>query len=700
MSLSVAGLLSDGGAAAGTSTVTFGYNEPGALPTFTLHSGNVSGTLPWMGTVYPAEGAVPSGMSLSSPDDTSMRATVLSTWPDGSAQVMVVAGHKTGILANSTTTVRVRPAIVSDTPMTTSNLIAIVGTVAVNFGTPLSLTLTANNHDRVWWANSQVICARYRLPITNKGVMEAVIDVHAFANGRAFVEVVIENSRMTTASPSAPVSQTYTNATVSVNGSVIATQSVPNITIGSYTFTTHEAFRSWYCSGWIGGDPLIDVTHDAPYLQAHPAFFRIDQPPGSMAAYASDVYEPWSTERQRSAGMGGGGDHGSIGPLPAWECHYLQSGSKDARKAVLASTLAVLTYNVNYRDINTNKVPTHSQLLGKSHQFNFPATYNSADAWSWEVAHHPASGLMAFLCRPSPCFIEIAQKISVWNALYDYSASGLFTEYYQVRGIAWCFRSLAHATFLTPDGDAWKTASRTSLASNVSYLTTFYKDISATHMSYMYEASRDAGFRYYDIRSDFPGTQSASWFTHYVITEMHKSASMKVLTGADQTALNTFADWICLQPVKYVNEALGTEWRYVPYVDCVGKMNGGSNVSPDPEPTWGLTLQWYHQQLGETSTPNGAGTWFSTPTSPHRRPRYDEVGAGPIGNPGSYWLQDTVAGSFYPSYFCAALAAAVERGVSGADAAWNTVVANITNWSTWRGGFASNPRWGAYPRNK
>ena len=58
------------------------------------------------------------------------------------------------------------------------------------------------------------------------------------------------------------------------------------------------------------------------------------------------------------------------------------------------------------------------------------------------------------------------------------------------------------------------------------------------------------------------------------------------------------------------------------------------------------------------------------------------------------------AGAYYPSYFCAALVAAVERGLVGSDGAWTKVTTNVTNLSAWSAGFGSDPRRGAYPRNK
>jgi hypothetical protein len=52
------------------------------------------------------------------------------------------------------------------------------------------------------------------------------------------------------------------------------------------------------------------------------------------------------------------------------------------------------------------------------------------------------------------------------------------------------------------------------------------------------------------------------------------------------------------------------------------------------------------------------------------------------------------------TYFWSALVAGVERGLPGADAAWSKVTTNVTNLTTWSQGFADDPRWGAYPRNK
>src|SRR5262249_38411374 len=143
----------------------------------------------------------------------------------------------------------------------------------------------------------------------------------------------------------------------------------------------------------------------------------------------------------------------------------------------IASALAVLTYNINYRDAGTGLVPTFDQLAGKNQQGGGWPSIGTEPGW--EVAHHPAAGLTAFLCHPSPVFIEIAQKIAVWNGTWS-SNDGTFGYFYQTRGKAWCIRSLAHATFLTPFDDAWKASGLAALYRNTLLLDQFRKNPNAT----------------------------------------------------------------------------------------------------------------------------------------------------------------------------------------------------------------------------
>ena len=513
---------------------------------------------------------------------------------------------------------------------------------------------------------------RYRKPVGTHPTLEAVIDIHAFSSNRALVEVVVENCKMATATPVAPAAASYT-AAVTVNGAPVATVQSANAPGG-----THQAFRAWYASGWVGGDPGIDVTHDTASMQAHPLFFKVWKTGGSMSQYAADAYRPWGVGRHPASYMGAGGDAPQIGSLPQWEARYLQTGDNQARRAVIASALSVLSFNVNYRDAGTGLVPTFDQLANKNQQ---EVGYDATKAWpnngaepAWEVAHHPAAGLMAFMCRPSPVFIEIAQKIAVWNGTWG-SYDGTFTTYYQTRGKAWCVRSLAHAIFLTPDGEAWKQAGRSALFRNAQLLKTFQDDPKST-LGFVWDFSPTNVFDFIAARGG-RGFVQPLWEHHYLVTELHKAASAKLLAGAEQAALVAIADWIAAQPVRYVNEATAGEWRILYYLAPVGR----NSATIDSLPTWGQQFAWHYSD----GPPPLSGPWM---TADWTATSYSSASI------------DGSAGVYYPSCFWAALVAAVERGLPGSDAAWNKVMANVTNLSTWSTGFADEPRWAAYPRNK
>jgi hypothetical protein len=342
---------------------------------------------------------------------------------------------------------------------------------------------------------------------------------------------------------------------------------------------------------------------------------------------------------------------------------------------VEVSALSVLGYNVNYRDSQTGLVPTFTQLVGRSQQSNWPITANATDTMRWSASHHPAAGLMAFICRPSPVFIEIAQKIAVWNGTwsnYGPVTTGVFGRPYQIRGKAWCLRSLAHAIFLTPSTLPWRAAAQTSLAQNIQHLRAWDAD-PKDKLNVMWESSPTTPESTF---TTVPAFTVPLWQHHYLVTEVHKIASARLLSGADQSAAEALANWAALQPVRWVNEQPNGGWRYINYGDAIGR----NTSTIDMMDTWAQQRAWWMTD----APPSVSGPWMS------------------IGSPSSKTYAsagvDGAAGAFYPSYFWAALVAAVDRNVPGALQAWNTVNSNITGLEAWRAAFASDPRWGAAPQ--
>lgn len=645
---------------------------PGTRLTSLQVQSSSAGTFPYVATVLPTRGQLPQGLTLESPDDGALKASILSTHDDGSAAVVVVAGSTT-VTANQLKTLNLQSVIAGTaSALTPAAIGSAVQSVAIDLGTYGSISITDfSTPERIWWSNGQTICARYRraAPAPASTALEVVIDIHAFADGRALVEVVVENGKMNTASPVKPAAANYSNATVKVNGTVIQTVNSAAMPLEG----AHSAFRAWYASSWVGGDPGLRVTQLHTDLQAHPLLFKCDQAcTYNLNTYASDTYTPWGNLRQSAVGMGGAGDHDFIGPLPKWDAHALQSGDYRAWNATEQNTLAVLGFNVNYRDSGTGLVPTATQLATKSQQSNWPSQGSEGGPMIWELAHHPAAGLMAFISRPSPVFIEIAQKVSVWNCTWSTGYGYPLGGWSQARGLAWGLRSIAHAYFATPDSLGYKAAAKDWITGVVTYVTTTYKDDVRNSLGIIWS---EYGTYPSDQNGGQEGFQTSLWMNQYFITEVAKVANLKCLSTTPQAALDTLADWACKQPVRWINEQTNGGWRFVPYHTTVGTTVATITM----QPTWNLAMADAYTD----SPPGVSGAWMT-----HG------------GDPTTYasFTANTASGAFYPSYFWSALVAAVERGVPGAATAWSTVQSNITNLSSWRAGFGTDPRWGSTPR--
>jgi hypothetical protein len=389
--------------------------------------------------------------------------------------------------------------------------------------------------------------------------------------------------------------------------------------------------------------------------------------------------------------MPNGGDAYGIGPVTQWDAHYLQTGSRYARRAVVSSALGALSCNVNTRDAASGFVPTFTQTQGKSQtEGTWPRTGTEP---AWELAHHPAVGLTAFLCQPSPVFIELAQKIAICNGTtLKNNACGFWA---QVRGKAWGIRSLAHAIFLTPDADPWKAPARLNLAANVRLVDAFRTSPNAA-LGFVWHAAPD---RCGDFESRNEGMQQPLWMHHFLVTSLHAAERAKLLAGTDQALLTTVADWAALQPVRYVNEATAGEWRLHNYLTMVGRAtvtsttgdNLGSGIYAgatfDALPTYPENFRWFYLD----APPADSGRFLFIESNPSTNPNY------------RWWSsarESSTSGVGYAAIFWAALTVSVERGVPGAEAAWTRVTTNLTNLSTWADGFVAEPRYSRYPRNK
>ncbi len=643
-----------------------------------------TGEFPYSATVLPRIGQMPTGFTLVSPDDGRLRAAVLSRHADNSAAVVVVSSYA-NVTAGGDTQLRLQLATTSsEANLTAAAVTAAVSSLVIDCGALGRVSLTDfSSPELVWWQSPQTICARYRSAFGGHATLEAVVDIQAWSGGRALVEVVVENGKMNTTTPTSPSQASYTGATVTVNGALVATVNGNGAPEGA-----HARFRAWYAKAWAGtSEPGLRAVQHHAELQSHPLLWKMaSASTADLSIYAADAYSPWATGRQRATNMGAAGDHPSIGPLPQWAARALQTGDARAWRAVEANDLCIVGYNINYRDSGTGLVPTFAQLAGKSMQSNWPSIYAGEGPMGWKDSHHPAVGLMSFISRPSPVFIELAQKVAVWNGTWStYNdggptlATGVFVSAYQTRGKAWGMRSLGHATFLTPDGMAWKAAGQDSLAANFTYLDAWRTDAKQTNLAIMWET-----------RTDVPIARNGNtsrvnfklWQHHYLLWEVAKIANAQLLKPANQSAANTFVDWALLHPVRWITDQASTgAWRHVPEALVLGAANQVAPAMTNAQDYASQRATW----TTEAPPAAVAGPWR----------------AASLDSPTNYstqWVDDNSAGVSRATYLWPALVAAVERGVPGAATAWATVQSQLTGLNSWLGGFGADPRWGATPR--
>lgn len=658
----------------------------------------VAGTYPYTAAFRALPGAIPSGSALQSPDDGSLRAAVLVSHPDGSVALAVVGGTAT-LAANGTINVRLQAGTpVAGTNLTPTRFADLAASASVAFTGGLSTTNTWNPSSpptRVWWATPTHICASWTQPVMGNPSMCVVWTAHAWAaSSRVWVQCTVENSLVTTTAPVDFTSATY-SATVTIGGVAQA----PVLSSGSPE-GVHVGSRAWYAEGWIGGAQDVLATMSHTYLQTLPELFRIDQPSTfNFATYAGDAYIPWGNGRIAASNMGGTGDVPGIGPLPQWECRTLQSGDARGWRATITSALSALSYNINTRDAATGLIPTFTAIGTRGQGAGWPRHVPAGSGGGvrgWEVAHAPDVGLMAFYGRPSPVFIELAQKAAVWcGTVYTGFAfpitwqAGVAGGYYQTRGKAWAIRAIAHATLLSPDGLAWKAAGATALERNVALLEG-YKDDPRNTLGYVWYLRPD---RAGDFSASAPGFQQPMWMHHFLAGVLHRAErAVGYLLGAEAGRFEDLADWACEQPVRFITESTGGEWRFLPYIDTVGNSNiDGTNGTPEgsginsqnlmtQEADWGAQ----RAEFFAGSVPALAGPWRTHPGTPQQYT--------------TGWEDDAVGGYYYVEPFMDALNCAVERGVTDAGTAYDAVLTNVTNYSTWRAGFGFDPRFGSVPR--
>ncbi|MDO9504993.1 hypothetical protein [Hydrogenophaga sp.] len=294
---------------------------------------------------------------------------------------------------------------------------------------------------------------------------------------RIRTDVVMENTRTWTARPG---NITYSFA-IKRNGNAIYSQP---------KFTHHHHAR-WHKVVWSGSatKPETRVRHNMPYFMAtritwnYDLAVKIDEAGlqntanelanadvGPMGAAMLTTYMP-ST-----------GGRGEIGPLPRWTALYLVSQDDRAYRSMMAIADAGATVPIHYRDEVTDlplDVVTHPSVtvnIGTSS----PQVPKSLDTTKWEpdTAHQPSFAYIPYLLTGDSFYLDEIHFWAAWNIagvnpVYREQSKGLIHAN-QLRAQAWAMRSIAEATWATPDLHKMKEYFATRLTNNTAYYKTAF----------------------------------------------------------------------------------------------------------------------------------------------------------------------------------------------------------------------------------
>ncbi|MGJ9418483.1 hypothetical protein ACHAC9_12060 [Massilia sp. CMS3.1] len=314
---------------------------------------------------------------------------------------------------------------------------------------------------------------------------------------KARVDVTVENAWAYEPNP-----QNFTyDAEVMVRGAVVYAK--PGLTQYHHT--------RWRKMFWWGGDASqAYVKHNTGYLIASRALPNYDQSVVIPETTLAGLKASWSGTKIEPMGVGlanpympSTGGRNEIGLLPGWAATYLLSMDARAKDITLASGDLAGSWSSHYRDKNTDRPVSlldypYMTIVGIATDTRNPATKlqeafpkcavgaSCSTPNSHDTSHQPGFAYLPYLVTGDFYYLE---ELQFW-AMYDVFASnpgyrkniqGLL-EPEQVRGQAWSMRTLAQATYITPDSDRLKSHFAGILTNNLDWYNKEYTDNAAANV--------------------------------------------------------------------------------------------------------------------------------------------------------------------------------------------------------------------------
>ena len=572
------------------------------------------------------------------------------------------------------------------TPLGLSELKATGVTATIGFGAYGAATWTGIDWDapfRPWISGTEMSSWLYRKPIGSDDHLVGWMEVRLYRGGSIEILPWVENGYLLKPSPGERIG----TATFTLNGT---TRFAGDLALYNHTRAVLASGQT--LSHWTVGDPTVTFRHDMGYLQLTglvPAYRGVTSPTVSLFNRIATAYTPLGQHNYPN-GMGAGGFHPSIGPLPEWDVVYMTSdGDQRAWRSVQVNGYAAGRYGYHFRDEVTNRAPTLTAYpnlvlgggtgiadIGVSTTNQKTPQASGGTPPTFKNSHMPAIGFMAYLVTGRWYFVDEMQLLS--SAMYlkqtDWirefsrgiiqSSAGANTT----RGAAWTLRALAHAAAMTPDND---------LPLRTEYLASVENNIDWHHARYVAQPNNPLGLLkpYSDYSPGDGKNDSAAWMEDFLTWSFGNIKAVQAYSAGFQKAkIDQFLAW--------------------KYRSIVGRLDLNQPGHWSFRNAAAYTVPYAPSETADYV--NGTGPWYNNWGEAY-------AAAGLTYEPGSTLLGSYIDGeglaTSYWGNLQPAIAYAVEHGAPGALEAYNRMV-SADNWQAAASYFnTGTPVWSVRPRS-
>lgn len=317
------------------------------------------------------------------------------------------------------------------------------------------------------------------------GDLQATFDVFTPVSGPARVDLVMHND--------------WTGVRRSANRTYDVEVRLDGAIVYQARSIKHYPFSTWHKLFWTDGAPDVRMKPNLELLEAVAAVPRYDRN-FTVAASVLNGVESASAQTQRPLSPGSvtmympnTGSRPDIGPLPTWAVVDLLVGTANTRRTLLMNADAAGSIPWHLRERSSGlplTVDDHPNLWldprgGDTVNGVLPEAFQFAsDGWEIDDAHQPSLSYLPYLVTGRQYYRDELAQHAAFNLLFydsDYrggrQALAMGTDgqgWYQIRGMAWFFRTLAGAAYILPSDHPLKSYFDEKLRGNLAKYVELY----------------------------------------------------------------------------------------------------------------------------------------------------------------------------------------------------------------------------------